>query len=261
HIRAAWSYINQEGNAAKYSPENLAKVKAKIRAAMKRIGADVADSSGGKPSAIDQGDDDETKENIVAEEQPVTDYLKALGLPADADPKHKLATAFRDKDEKILALTQEITELTAASIEKDGKASELASRVAELESKDRARDIDVILARAVEKGRVLPAEKETLAEIFAADVDGLRKMIATRPAEMFALEAKGTGGGDTDRFVDDPDVAQFVKGMNTGGDPVDTEQAKQHLMALDILREQGKAETYTNDEYVAAYNKAAPLVY
>ena len=248
HVRNALARIPQSNVPAS--------AKASATAAAERL----LKNAGGNPSAADQGNDD-TKESIVADEQPVTDYMKALGLDADTDPKHKLATAFRDKDEKILALTQEITELTAASIEKDGKASELTSRVAELESKDRARDIDVILARAVEKGRVLPAEKETLAEIFAADVDGLRKMIATRPAEMFALEAKGTGGGDTDRFVDDPDVAQFVKGMNTAGDPVDTEQAKQHLMALDILREQGKAETYTNDEYVAAYNKAAPLVY
>lgn len=43
HIRAAWSYINQVKNAAKYSADDLKKVKARIRAAMKRIGADVTD--------------------------------------------------------------------------------------------------------------------------------------------------------------------------------------------------------------------------
>jgi hypothetical protein len=41
HIRAAWSYINQKENAAKYTPDQLSKVKAKIKAAMKRIGAEV----------------------------------------------------------------------------------------------------------------------------------------------------------------------------------------------------------------------------
>ncbi len=41
HIRAAWSYINQAGNASKYSSENLARVKSRISAAMKRIGATV----------------------------------------------------------------------------------------------------------------------------------------------------------------------------------------------------------------------------
>lgn len=41
HCRAAWSYINMPKNAAKYSPEDLAKVRATIRAALKRYGADV----------------------------------------------------------------------------------------------------------------------------------------------------------------------------------------------------------------------------
>lgn len=41
HIRAAWAYINVPENAAKYDKMNLKKVKARIRAAMNRVGADV----------------------------------------------------------------------------------------------------------------------------------------------------------------------------------------------------------------------------
>lgn len=47
HIRAAWSYINMPKNAAKY-PLNgvtLAEVKGRIKAAMDKLGADVADDS------------------------------------------------------------------------------------------------------------------------------------------------------------------------------------------------------------------------
>jgi HK97 family phage prohead protease len=47
HVRAAWSYINMPKNAAQY-PLNgvtLSAVKAKIRAAMDKLGADVADDS------------------------------------------------------------------------------------------------------------------------------------------------------------------------------------------------------------------------
>jgi HK97 family phage prohead protease len=47
HIRAAWSYINMPKNASQY-PMNgvtLAEVKAKIKAAMDKLGADVADDS------------------------------------------------------------------------------------------------------------------------------------------------------------------------------------------------------------------------
>lgn len=42
HIRAAWSYVNQADNAKEYTPKQLARIKAKIKAAMKKIGADVA---------------------------------------------------------------------------------------------------------------------------------------------------------------------------------------------------------------------------
>jgi hypothetical protein len=44
HVHAALGYINQKDNAAKYSPENLAKVRAKIYAAAKKLGIETSDS-------------------------------------------------------------------------------------------------------------------------------------------------------------------------------------------------------------------------
>jgi len=46
HVRAAWSYINQPDNAAKYTAVQLRRIKARIRRAMLDIGAQVADSDG-----------------------------------------------------------------------------------------------------------------------------------------------------------------------------------------------------------------------
>jgi hypothetical protein len=43
--RAAWSYINQPDNAAKYSPEDLKKVKAAIKAAGRKYGIDFAEDN------------------------------------------------------------------------------------------------------------------------------------------------------------------------------------------------------------------------
>lgn len=43
HCRAAWSYINQAGNAAKYTPEQVASIKAKIKAAAKKCGVEISD--------------------------------------------------------------------------------------------------------------------------------------------------------------------------------------------------------------------------
>lgn len=44
HIRAAWSYINQQKNASQYTPEQIKAIKSKIQAAMKKIGAEMSDS-------------------------------------------------------------------------------------------------------------------------------------------------------------------------------------------------------------------------
>ncbi len=45
HVRAAWSYINQPKNAKHYSPEQLKKVKNKIKAAMRRLDISVSENS------------------------------------------------------------------------------------------------------------------------------------------------------------------------------------------------------------------------
>lgn len=45
HCRAAWSYINMPKNAAKYSPDELAKVKGRIKAALKEYGVEVEDDT------------------------------------------------------------------------------------------------------------------------------------------------------------------------------------------------------------------------
>ena len=41
HCRAAWSYINQAGNAGKYSPEQVKNIKGRIRAAAKKFGVQI----------------------------------------------------------------------------------------------------------------------------------------------------------------------------------------------------------------------------
>ena len=44
-IRAAWSYINQKDNAGEYSPGQLAKIKAKIKAAAAKAGVQIGDDA------------------------------------------------------------------------------------------------------------------------------------------------------------------------------------------------------------------------
>jgi hypothetical protein len=45
HVRSAWSYINKDSNASKYSSDDLAKVKAKIKAAAKKFDVEISDDA------------------------------------------------------------------------------------------------------------------------------------------------------------------------------------------------------------------------
>lgn len=72
HCKAAWSYINMPKNAKKYSSGDLAKVKAKIKAALKKFGVDIDEGKSGddaftetstsEPVRTDGSPEDETPE-------------------------------------------------------------------------------------------------------------------------------------------------------------------------------------------------------
>lgn len=52
HVKAAWSYINQDKNAAQYSADQVATIKGKIKAAAKKVGVTINDAKAA--SAMDQ---------------------------------------------------------------------------------------------------------------------------------------------------------------------------------------------------------------
>lgn len=79
HCRAALSYISMPKNAAKYTGEQLAKVKGKIRAALKRYGVEVEASAAPDPP----------EQQISEPEAPAESG--ASSCPADAEPAAVLA--------------------------------------------------------------------------------------------------------------------------------------------------------------------------
>lgn len=50
HVKAAWSYINQAGNASAYTAQQLASIKAKIKSAAKKFGIEIDDDRGSEPA-------------------------------------------------------------------------------------------------------------------------------------------------------------------------------------------------------------------
>ena len=43
HVRAAWSYINHKDNAAKYDPQDVKRIKDRIKRAAGKFGVEISD--------------------------------------------------------------------------------------------------------------------------------------------------------------------------------------------------------------------------
>lgn len=134
HIRAAWSYINMPKNAAKYSSAKLKQVKSKIRAAMKRIGADVEDDDKG----------------AVVDSLSTVDVEKAIGEAVAA----AMATA---KGETQQAITDAVTEAVAKA------KTESDATIAELRGELETANAGLTAANEMLKGIVTEARKPTSA--------------------------------------------------------------------------------------------------
>ncbi len=99
HVRAAWSYINKPGNAAKYPAGKAAQVKARIRAAMKRLGADVS-----KESTEEEGGTVETHPGPVQKEDGTWDLT---GVPDETRPFFEAMLQKADETAAELESTKE----------------------------------------------------------------------------------------------------------------------------------------------------------
>jgi len=70
-VRAAWSYINMPKNQKGYTPEEVASIKAKIKAAGKKYGIEFSDGGGGRSASTDE-DDVERRNTLSTVELRVT---------------------------------------------------------------------------------------------------------------------------------------------------------------------------------------------
>ncbi len=84
HCRAAWAYINMPKNAAKYAPEELDKIKGRIKEALKKYGVDVAEdqSPEGQMSAGVANPDQDALLASVAPLEPPTTWFENPRLKA-----------------------------------------------------------------------------------------------------------------------------------------------------------------------------------
>jgi phage I-like protein len=286
HIRAAWSYINQAGNATKYSAEQLARIKARIRAAMKRIGADVSATNEGEDNmdaAVIEAlglPDDASEEDVFARikenqeaaakaaEQPkkttrrkdanmaeLSAIAEALGLEPGADEATVLATINQNREaaEKLDSTTEENEGLRVLA-EKQRKTE---AKLAVVEAERKQERVRHMLDEGVRDGRVIPAEKTVLAKQYASNPDGLHELLESRPSQIFRLTALGSGNSDED--FDEDLIAVRKTFHSEEADEVDAESGRLHIRAEQYLREQGIRGAYTEEQYLTALEAVAAV--
>jgi hypothetical protein len=119
HIRAAWSYINQGDNASVYTAEQVASIKAKIKSAMKKIGATVESDTS----------KDASSESIVAKIKGIL-----LGTPGEEGiemEKQELLDALAERDEALVKAVAEAVSKSVAPAEGESVEETAAAPAAE----------------------------------------------------------------------------------------------------------------------------------
>lgn len=86
HAKAAWSYINQAGNASSYSAEQLKAIKGRIKAACKKFGVEIDDGRGSEPAET-------TRPNPDVQDSAADESTEPAASTRNAPSEHELAKA------------------------------------------------------------------------------------------------------------------------------------------------------------------------
>jgi hypothetical protein len=127
HAESAWSYINKDENAEPYSADDLASVKAKIKAACEKFGVEIDDSKAGLAEEIDMKP--EEIKAMIAEASKAAATETAAAVKAELQPKIDEATQRAEKAEGDAAAAKAAQEAAekasnAAALKTVGGASE-----------------------------------------------------------------------------------------------------------------------------------------
>lgn len=185
-------------------------------------------------------------------EMDTTVLAKSLGLADDAT-EEQITTAITEQAEKAAKADTLAAEVETLKTGGDkSELEELRDKLA-VETKKRVdTERETVLATATSEGRMLPAEKDILVEAFGDNVDGLKKVLDARPKNAVLARERGSSEGGIDGDVD-----TTVEGKKfESEDPVDEDSLTLHAKAVEILTKDGKGDSYTEDEYLAAIAKA-----
>jgi hypothetical protein len=193
HIRAAWSYINVAKNAAFYTASQLSSIKARIKAAMRRIGAKVSMSEAS--DLTDEAIEKELNDNLMSEEE-ATKVIQATDEHADLehmepggtpDPQTNEDDSFPSRHETLPADSPKTDEEGRPSTdlhttEEDMEGKELDAKLRETLGLDENADIIKAVSDLKETAGPLEevakqfSERKQFAEAFPEQHEELEKL-------------------------------------------------------------------------------------
>jgi Family of unknown function (DUF6582) len=233
HAKAAWSYINQAGNASKYSSSQLATIKGKIKAAAEKFGIEISEESE-RAATI------EWARHLGVEGEP---FIRSdVGGPYAAD-----AHVLHDAEGSVLGVYPHFLEASAAleklprrepAVEASPAEPEQVSRSSEREETP---DLARLEAVTAELSRVQAAEQEALQRLAAAEAEA-----AGLKAEVKRLSDLPVSSQPAIRYYHAFAAEEFIGG--DGGDPV--EKLKKEIDAFEELAK-GEADPGKRQAYVA----------
>jgi uncharacterized protein DUF6582/Mu-like prophage I protein len=254
HARAAWSYINMPKNAAKYTPEQLARIKAKIRAALKSYGFEVEASAEPPDPPAPQEPEAPAPSGASSSPAPVTAAEAARRIHAAATrPTNQEGAGHMDpaKIREALGLAPDVSddEVTAALVTAGLAApptpepaavpaakpvqaagtmtidvsawDEQQTRIKRLEAQaaqQSRNERDKIIGQAIEDGKFAPARKDHWVRLWDADPEGTRQVLDSLAKGVIPVMAMGYAG-DKDHMDDelDRELARLTgPGVNRG---------------------------------------------
>ena len=223
HVKAAWAYINKSSDAGKYHPNQLRRIKDRIKAAAKKFGIKIEAATAS----------DTEKEAIVAtlEEQ----LIAAMGLAPNATHDDIVAAAAgrgskkddpdEDDDDDAESNADEGEDDDPKPKAKNGKAKVAASGVMQIDAEQYrslveaaeagqearrlqiAESDDRVVMAAIKEGRIPPARKDHWLGLMRADRDGTKEVLASLAPGLVPVSEMGHAAPEEESAVE-ADIAR-----------------------------------------------------
>lgn len=194
HVRAAWSYINMPKNQKGYSPEELAQIKGRIKAAAKKFGikieaGEASETEGGAIVALPEKVAEALGIDASADEDTVLAKIAELKPPAPAaepepEPQPAPVAAAAGVVNGLVQIEQAtLDELKAA-----------AAQGVEARARQIAEEDERTVMAAIGQGKIAPARKDHWLAALKADRDGTKQVLASLAAGLIPVNEVGHQG-------------------------------------------------------------------